>query len=56
MISGIFFIASGVSFPAVLVRDLGGGSLLICVFTENGPEIRTATDDTTEHPGVFSRD
>jgi len=56
MITGIFHLQGTVSFPAILIKSLGGDQVLIYVFTDAGPQMREATDGSGDDPNTFVRD
>ena len=57
MISGIFYVLEGVGFPAIRVKELGTGVVLVYVFTDAGPQMREAQlADSGTAQGTFLED
>ena len=57
MITGIFFIAAGVSFPAIKIKNLTPEKVVVQVFTDTGMFLREATiADSGDAEGTFIED
>ena len=57
MISGIFYILEGVGFPAIRIKALSTGVVLVYVFTDAGPQMREAQlADSGDAEGTFIED